>query len=91
MAQVVPSEIVDTCFFQAAFPYSAADAVQFFTVVLGKYIHGATFLLLQNVEGGLIEWNANSLSAFGLVGIYPCGAPLDVYLFPLQFQHVALA
>ena len=90
MAQIVPAEVFDSGLLQTLFPNLAADILQLSAVRLYKHIADTARFHRQYLHGGLVKRHGYGLSAFGLVGFYPCGTAVQVDLLPFQIQHIAL-
>jgi hypothetical protein len=42
----------------------------------------------QNGSCVVVEWNTDWLSSFGLIGMDPCDASLEINVVPFQFQNI---
>ena len=92
VAQVMPAEIGNACFFQRILPKPRTDAFHRIAVRVSKNKRRVlAHLFLQYANGCLIQRNTYGPPSLGFVRINPCRSTVQIYLRPLQLQNISLA
>jgi hypothetical protein len=90
MSKVMPSEIFDPGQAQSLFPGLGVDGFDGLAVVREHEPWMLSELPLDYLTPDFVKWNADTSSAFRLVGMNPRDVALHIHLAPLEPLHVGL-